>query len=148
MWAYIVGRSSLRGLYVSSQSSRVNRAYAPSYRERPVWCHHVFISAFSTVLLSREDLGNRCWGGQAGGVWRNRQHRSGSVEVSGRRGLRGLSLSMGLQKVNYVLVGGSLCHRLGCLSILKEKQRENVTVAYQRHCSEHSYPDSGSVVLV
>ena len=39
-------------------------------------------------------------------------------------GSRGLGLSVGLQKVNYVLVGGSLCHRQRCLTILRENREQ------------------------
>lgn len=45
----------------------------------------------------------------------------GSEEVSSGRGL-----GVGLQKVNYVLVGGFLCHFFSGLSILgMKKTREN-----------------------
>lgn len=46
-------------------------------------------------------------------VRRRKRGEPGSEEVSSGRGL-----GVGLQKVNYVLVGGSLCHLLSCLSIL------------------------------
>lgn len=42
----------------------------------------------------------------------------GSEEVSGGGGL-----GVGLQKVNYVLVGGSLGHLLSCLTILGRKKK-------------------------
>lgn len=58
--------------------------------------------------------------------WRRKEGRHGSEEVCSRWGLRALGLSVCLQKVNYVLVGGSLCHRLCCLSILG-KNREKMS---------------------
>lgn len=45
---------------------------------------------------------------------RRKRGEPGSEEVSGGRGL-----GLGLQKVNYVLVGGSLCHFLSRLSVLE-----------------------------
>lgn len=51
--------------------------------------------------------------GESGVPRRSKHGEPGSEEVSGRRGL-----GVGLQKVNYVLVGGSHGHFLSCLSIL------------------------------
>lgn len=67
--------------------------------------------------------------------WRRKQGRRGSEEVCGRRGLSGSGLSVVYQEVNYVSVGGSLCHRLCCLSILGKKRREDVPASHGRHCS-------------
>lgn len=56
------------------------------------------------------------------GEVRSKRGETGSEEVGSGGGL-----SVGLQKVNYVLVGGSLCHFFSCLSILGGKKTKTVT---------------------
>ncbi len=109
-------------------SSTVNRAYPlfPLVIQSPVWYHHVFNSTFSLFVggqrileTERLEVGELEWFG-------SKQGWPGSEEVCGRRGLRGSVRSVGLQKVNYVLVGGSLSHRQCCLSVLG-KNREKMS---------------------
>lgn len=63
----------------------------------------------------------------------------GSEEVCGGGEVGGSGLSMGPQKVNYVLVGGSLRHQLCCLSILW-KNREKM--------SQHHFKDTAVTALI
>lgn len=80
-----------------------------------------------------------CWWAPGLANWRvpsrsrrRKQGRHGSEEVCGWWGLSSSSLSVVHQEVNYVSVGGRLCHRLCCLSILG-KNREKMS---QRHMED------------
>lgn len=60
---------------------------------------------------------------------------SDSEEVCGACGLRGLDLSVGLQKVNYVLLRGSFCHQQSRLTVLGGKKQtfQNTAVTFLNH---------------
>lgn len=103
-------------------SSTVNRAYPLFSTGHTESCmvspclelnsaFSLFVGGQRILETERLEVGELEWFG-------SKQVRPGSEEVCCRRGLRGSVLSVGLQKVNYVLVGGSLCHRQCCLSIL------------------------------
>lgn len=117
MWAYMA-----RHPQKCICSSTVNRAY-PLF---PLVTQSCMVSS-----CLKFNLFPLCWWAEGLGNWRvggqlaeSKQVWPGSEEVCGRWGLRGSGLSMGLQKVNYVLVGASLCHRLCCLTILWKNRKK------------------------
>lgn len=125
----IAGCSSCRGFYESSQRSMVNWEHSLFPLITQISLYRCFYFSFQpSILVCRGYWNGRVCGWRAEVVWKSKRLWSGSKEVCGRWGLGAWHLSVGLQKVNYVFVGGSFCHQQCCLTILRGSRKSQFHV--------------------